>query len=128
AKVLLVNFFIASSLLVMLRTGVKGLYYYFKRISTTAKEKVLIYGSESNSLLIKQALQHSSQDQFNIVGFIDSDRSKVNSYIEQIRVYHIKDLKKIAEKFHVDKLILLNEQLGSKEKQMVIDKCLALNI
>lgn len=126
--VLLVNFFIASSVLVMLRTGVKGMFYYFKRISTPIKERVLIFGSESNSLLIKQALQHSSQDQFNIVGFIDTDRNKVNSYIEQVKVYHIDDLKKLAEKFNVDRLILENEQLGSREKQMVIDKCLALNI
>src|SRR5690606_14650088 len=33
--VLLVNFFIASSVLVMFRTGVKGMFYYFKRISSS---------------------------------------------------------------------------------------------
>lgn len=126
--VLLVSFFITSSVLVMFRTGVKGLFYYFKRISSAPKENVLIFGSESNAILIKQALQHSSQDQFNIIGFIDTDRNKVNSYIEQVKVYHVDDLKKIASKFNVDKLILENEQLGSREKQMVIDKCLALNI
>ncbi len=123
-SVLLVNFFIASSLLIMFRTGVKGIYYYVKRIHTDSKVRVLIYGSDNNAILIKKALQSSSKDNFVIVGFIDTDRNKVNSFIEQIKVYHLKDLRKLKDKRNVEKLILMNEQLGSIEKQVVIDECL----
>ncbi|HSB94499.1 MAG TPA: nucleoside-diphosphate sugar epimerase/dehydratase, partial [Flavitalea sp.] len=126
--VLLVNFFIASSLLIMLRTGVKGLYYYMQRITTNSKVRVLIYGSDNNAILVKKALQSSSKDNFVIVGFIDSDKNKVNSYIEQIRVYHFKDLQKLKEKRNVERLILMNEQLGSAEKQSVIEKCLTTGV
>jgi len=111
--VLLVNFFIASSLLIMFRTGVKGIFYYIKRIHSDSKIKVLIYGSDNNAILVKKALQSSSKDNFIIVGFIDTDRNKVNTYIEQIKVYHMNDLKKLKEKRNVEKLILMNEQLGS---------------
>lgn len=126
--VLLVNFFIASSLLIMFRTGVKGIFYYIKRIHSDSKIKVLIYGSDNNAILVKKALQSSSKDNFIIVGFIDTDRNKVNTYIEQIKVYHMNDLKKLKEKRNVEKLILMNEQLGSVEKQKVIDECLISGI
>ncbi len=126
--VLLVNFFIASSLLIMFRTGVKGVFYYVKRIHSDSKVKVLIYGADNNAILIKKALQSSNKDNFIIVGFIDSNKNRVNSYIEQIKVYHIKDLKKLKEKRNVEKLILMNEQLGTGEKQHVIDECLVNGI
>ena len=54
---LLINFFIASSFLIMLRTMVKETFHYVKRITSTKHEKVIIYGSGSDAMLIKQALE-----------------------------------------------------------------------
>src|SRR5688572_23365956 len=70
SKVLLINFFISSSLLVMLRSSVKGVYYYVKSITSNGKERVLIYGSDSSAVLIKQAIRSGNNDRFIIVGFI----------------------------------------------------------
>lgn len=126
--VLLVNFFISSSLLIMLRTGVKGLYYSLKKISSNKKETVVIYGSDRNAILIKQALQSTTTSQFDIVAFIDTDKNKINSHIEQIPVCHVNQVGKLKRKKNVDKLILLNHQLGSADKQHVIDICLANGI
>ena len=127
-QVLMVNFFVSSSLLIMLRTGVKGLYYYMKRITRDKKETVVIYGSDRNAILIKQALQSSTDSQFMIVGFIDTDKDKINSHIEQIQVYHVNQLAKLKRKKNVEKLILINHQLGKSDKQNVIDICLQLGI
>jgi FlaA1/EpsC-like NDP-sugar epimerase len=126
-KVLLVNFFISSSVLIMLRTAVKESFHYVKRITIPNKEKVLIYGSSSSSILIKQALE-SSGDAFQIVGFVESNNNHVKSYIEQKRVFHISELQKLKDKQQVDKVILMNEQLGNVENKPVIDLCLRLGI
>ena len=61
SKVLLINFFIASSLHIMLRTGVKGIYYQAKHQTTGDQKKVLIYGSDNKAVLIKQALFSGNQ-------------------------------------------------------------------
>jgi FlaA1/EpsC-like NDP-sugar epimerase len=127
-KVLITNFFVSSSLLIMYRTGVKGMYYYIKRIIPYTRESVLIYGSDKNSVIIKHALLSSNEDDFDIVGFIDLDQSKVNSYIEQIKIYHLNELSKLKNKKNIDKLIITNEQLANKETQAVIDCCLNLSI
>lgn len=128
SKVLLVNFFISSSLLIMLRTAVKESFHYAKRLSANRdKEHVLIYGSDRSAVLIKQALE-SNSDAFLIVGFLESNQNKVNSYIEQKKVFHVKELQRLKEKFGVDKLIILNEELGNVEKKTMINQCLRLNI
>ena len=75
-----------------------------QRITTNSKVRVLIYGSDNNAILVKKALQSSSKDNFVIVGFIDTDRNKVNNYIEQIG-YIIQRASKLKEKRNVERLI-----------------------
>ena len=68
--VLLVNFFISSSLLVMLRIGTKSVFFFVKRSSKEKKENVLIYGANSSSILVKEALETSGLGKFVVVGFV----------------------------------------------------------
>jgi FlaA1/EpsC-like NDP-sugar epimerase len=128
AGVLMVNFFIASSLLILLRTVVRGLYYYVKHISTTHKENVLVYGADLEAILIKQAIESSTTNKFVIGGFIETNAACVNSYIQQIRVYGIGAIPELKAKKNIDKLILMNDQLTSHDKKVVIDKCLQAGI
>ena len=126
AKVLLINFFIASSLHIMLRTGVKGIYYQAKHQTTADQKKVLIYGSDNKAVLIKQAL--FSGNQFLFVGFVETDLKKVNSSIQQGKVFHKKDLAKLKANNKIDILIIVNEQLENKNTQDIIEACLKLGI
>ena len=127
-RVLLINFFITSSLLIMLRTAVKEIFHYGKRIATNNRERVIIFGSDSNAILIKQALESSKSDSFVFQGFLDTNTKKINTYIEQKRVYGVKDLDQLKSKNHVEKLIIVNEELGSKGKKEIIEHCLKLGI
>jgi FlaA1/EpsC-like NDP-sugar epimerase len=125
-KVLLINFFIASSLHIMLRTGVKGIYFYVKHHTSSDQKKVLIYGSDNKAVLIKQALLFGNE--FIFVGFIETDLKKVNSSIQQGKVFHKKDLAKLKEKNKVDNLIIVNEQFENKNTQEIIEACFKLGI
>lgn len=126
--VLLINFFIASSLLIMLRIVIKGVYFYVKRARSNHGSRVLIYGSDAKAVLVKQALEASNHGGYYIAGFIDSNGNKVNSNIEQKKIYHIRDLALLKKKLRVDKLVLINEQIGSKEKKDVLEQCLQLGL
>ena len=110
----------------MLRTGVKGIYYYAKHHITGDQKKVLIYGSDNKAVLIKQALL--SGNQFLFVGFIETDLKKVNSSIQQGKVFHKKDLAKLKAKNKIDILIIVNEQLENNNTQNIIEACLKLGI
>lgn len=128
AKILFINFFIASSLLILLRTGIKGMYLFVTQISSSNIDKVLIYGTDPTSILIKQTLESSRYARLKIIGFIDANPNKVNAYIQQIKVYPIAALQKLHEKSKIDKLIMPNNLLTSKEMQPIIDQCLELSI
>lgn len=126
--VLLINFFISSSLLIMVRTLVRGFFYYVKHISSPGKEPVLVYGSDHEAILIKQAVESASRSQFTIAGFVDINPARVNSCIQQKKVYHIKALGTLKARKKISKLVLVNERLSGNEKKIVIGKCLQAGI
>lgn len=126
---MVINFFIATSLLIMVRIVVKNIYFtLMRRVRDVDTVKVLIYGSDQNAVMAKQALENSTESKFVVVGFIDTNRAKLNSYIERKKVYHIKDLMMLKNKYSVDQLVLVKEHLGSKDKKFIVEKCLRLDI
>lgn len=128
AKVLVINFFITTSLLIMLRTTVKEIFHFARRTSNPNKECVVIYGSDSRAILIKRAIEATKMDTFSILGFIDANGKKTNTSIEQKRVYHLSDLQNLKDKFNLQKLIIENEELGQAEKKDIIEQCLKIGI
>lgn len=120
---LFINFFISSTLLVMLRIGVKGVFLYLRNNnSRERKEHVLIFGSNRSSVILKQALENSTNGDFFIVGFIDDDVTKVNRYIEQKKVLDLRNFEIIKDKLKVDKLLVMSEDLKTEEKKQAIEK------
>jgi FlaA1/EpsC-like NDP-sugar epimerase len=126
--VLLVNFFISSSILIMMRIGAKALFYFIKRGNSGDKETVLIYGADSFAILVKQALEVSNAGRFSIAGFVDDNPNKVDKHIQQKRVYHINDIEKLQMRLHIDKLVILSDDLKSEARKTTIEKCVELGI
>ncbi|WP_439881755.1 polysaccharide biosynthesis protein [Pontibacter sp. MBLB2868] len=126
--VLLVNFFVSSGLLIILRLGAKGLFYFIKRSTTGKKVTFLIYGSDGNAILVKDALETSGMGKFIVAGFIDDNPNKVNKHIHQKKVYHVDELEKLQQKVKVDKLVVMSEDLKSEARKRTIESCVELGI
>ncbi|MDO3625957.1 nucleoside-diphosphate sugar epimerase/dehydratase [Mucilaginibacter sp. BT774] len=126
--VLLINFSVSSTLLILLRTTVKSIFFYLTNNTNAKKTIVLIYGSDNNAVLVKQALEASANTNFCVVGFVDDGSKKIDKEIQQVRVYHIDKLGKLKEKYNVDKLIIMNHNLDEHTKKSALENCLALGI
>ena len=126
--VLLINFSVSSTLLILLRTTVKSVFFYLTNNTNAKKTIVLIYGSDNNAVLVKQALEASANTNFCVVGFVDDGSKKIDKEIQQVRVYHIDKLGKLKEKYNVDKLIIMNHNLDEQTKRAALENCLALGI
>ncbi|MCO5935994.1 polysaccharide biosynthesis protein [Mucilaginibacter sp. RB4R14] len=126
--VLLVNFSVSSTLLILLRSAVKSAFNYINNYSSSKKTSVLIYGSDTSAVLVKQALEASAKTNFVIVGFVDADTNKINKEIQQVRVYDINKLAKLKEKRAIDKMIIMNHHLDEQSKKTALEACLALGI
>lgn len=127
--VLLVNFFICTSLLIMFRiVGRTFFYVLLKRLGNKSIKRVLIYGSDKNAVLVKQALESNGDTHYVVKGFVDTVRSRLNSYMEQKKIYHIKDLPRLAKDKNIDELVIVNENLDERDKRVVIERSLRLGI
>jgi len=126
---LFVNFFITASLLVAFRLFAKSVYIILaRRMSNKEIHRVLIYGSDKDAVLVKQALESNRDVNYVVEGFIDTDRSMLNSYLEQKKVYHIKDLARLKRQRNIDELLIVNEGLDARAKKVVIERCIRLGI
>ncbi len=127
---LFLNFFISSSLLVMVRIGVKSLFIFVKsnNVSSSNKECILIYGSDQSSLLLKQALEATNDGTFSVIGFVDYNNHQVNKYLEQKKVFHLKDIERLKSKYKISKLVVTSEDLKNEGKKKAIERCVELGV
>jgi len=126
--IMAVNLSVSSMTLITLRFAVKGFYFYIKNNSGDKKTVVLIYGSDTDAVFVKHALQGSEQANFTIAGFIDDDHHKKNTEIQQTKIYSLKSIEKLKQKYHVEKLVMMNRDLDEKNKKVAMEKCLELGI
>jgi FlaA1/EpsC-like NDP-sugar epimerase len=126
--ILIVNFFINSSLLIIYRTSLKGLHHYLKRMAAVEEENILIYGADNQAILIKHAIESNLENKFKIVGFVEANIGLVNYNIQQTKVYHINDLSSIKYKKDVAKMIIMDDRLSNGDMKLVIEKCLKYGI
>lgn len=127
--VLLVNFFIVSTLLIAFRILAKATFLILiNKMSNRSVHKVLIFGSDQNAVLVKQALNNDPDINYIVEGFISTDRSMLNNYLEQKKVYHIKELSRLKKQKDIQELLITNENLNGREKRVVIERCIRLGI
>ncbi|TKC03685.1 polysaccharide biosynthesis protein [Pedobacter frigoris] len=128
AAMLVINFFISATILIVLRIGVKLLFHQLEELQNNTKEVLLIYGADAASLLIKQGLDSSPERNFNILGFIDDNRDRINKHIEQKKVYHSSSIPLLKSKCSVEKMIVMEDCLDIEGRKKAIEKCLECGI
>lgn len=128
-EIMIMNFFVSSSLLIILRVAVKSLFSYLKEIEPCdKKENILIYGSGTESILVKKALESSKGNTLNVFAFIDDNLDKINKHIEQKHVYHSNSIEALKQKVNIKKMLFIGDDLSLNGKKSTIDKCIEMGI
>lgn len=125
---LLINFFISASILIVMRIGVRFLFHYLKDLEIISKEVLLIYGAERSSLLIKHGLDSSSEKNFKLLGFIDDNPDRIAKRIEQKKVYGSSAILYLKEKYGVEKMIVTEDCIDIQGRTKAIEKCMECGI
>ena len=126
---LLINFFISSTMLIAFRLLAKSTYLVLsRRMGSRTVHRVLIFGSDSNAVLVKQALSSDPNINYLVEGFISADRSMLNTYLEQKKVYHLRDLPRLKKEKKIQEMLISNENLDEREKRVVIERCIRAGI
>ncbi|MEQ7799381.1 nucleoside-diphosphate sugar epimerase/dehydratase [Pedobacter sp. ASV1-7] len=128
-EIMVMNFFVSSSLLIILRIVVKSLFSFIMEIQPCdKKENILIYGSGMESILVKKALDSSKGNTLNVYAFIDDNLDKINKHIEQKHVYHSNSIESLKQKANIKKILFVGDDININGKKNTIDKCIEMGI
>lgn len=129
ADILLVNFFIATCLLLLVRLMVKDL---FKFVAIAAagvrKENVLILGTSKTAILLKNAIDSDTSLGLHVRGFLDTQSDIVNKSIEHISVYPAMSLARLNMRLRIRKVLIPSELSLDESKVSLMNECIKMGI
>jgi FlaA1/EpsC-like NDP-sugar epimerase len=120
-SILAIDFFICLFLMVTMRFLVKSFYESFINEFKPAVG-VLIYGAGYSGLLTKNVIQNDRSINYQVLGFIDDNESKVNKTIEGVHVYSLAEaLDKFVESYEGLQVIMAINNIGLQAKRKISD-------
>jgi FlaA1/EpsC-like NDP-sugar epimerase len=120
-SILLIDFFICLFLMVSLRFLVKSFYESFINEFKPAVG-VLIYGAGYSGLMTKNVIQNDRGINYQVLGFIDDNESKIGKTIEGVRVFsQAEALEKFVESYEGLQVIMAIKNISSKAKRKITD-------
>ena len=120
-SILAIDFFICLFLLVSLRFMVKKFYESFINEFKPAVG-VLIYGAGYSGLLTKNVIQNDRGINYQVLGFIDDNDSKVGKTIEGIRVFKLSEaLDKFVDTYEGLQVIMAIKNINIQAKRKISD-------
>ena len=120
-SILVIDFFICLFLMVSLRFMVKKFYESFINEFKPAVG-VLIYGAGYSGLLTKNVIQNDRGINYQVLGFIDDNESKIGKTIEGIRVFNLAEaLDKFVDTYEGLQVIMAIKNINIQAKKKISD-------
>lgn len=126
-SVLIIDFFVTAFVLSFSRLLLKNIFMEFNNPKKES-DNVLIYGSGELALITKKAFDRNSKTKYRVVGFIDHHNKMKGSKIDGVKVYQLKDLKKILDEKKVSVVIISDKGVSVTRKNYVIETCLSRDV
>ena len=113
----------------LFRFYVKLSFVLFNRLrDEKARKKVLIFGTDSDSVGLGSAITENPNSKFNLVGFINSLNNTRQGRILGCRIYSLSQLDKLNDKIDIDGVIFSDARLKHEENQEFIEELIKRNI
>lgn len=120
-SILVIDFFICLFLMVSLRFFVKSFYESFVNEFKPAVG-VLIYGAGYSGMLTKNVIQNDRGVNYQVLGFIDDNPSKIDKSIEGIRVFSLSEaMEKFVDQYEGLQVIMAINNIGLHAKRKISD-------
>ena len=127
-SIVLIHYLVSIFILIISRYVFKAFY---EVISTEldAITNVLIYGAGDSGIITYGALNRERKGNYQIFGFIDDDKNKVNKKIDRIKIYEFSKInKEFIEKNEINEVIISIQKIKPSKLLEITDKLIALNV
>ncbi|MBQ7901047.1 MAG: polysaccharide biosynthesis protein, partial [Clostridia bacterium] len=127
-KFSLVSMMLATLLIIGSRIAVKYGYMIVKQYvnskNNRGKRNVLIIGAGSAAAVLLNDIKVNEKFNYNVVGLIDDDEKKINSYLNGVKVLGGRnDIVRVCEEYNVREIIVAIATIPAKEKQKILQIC-----
>ncbi|MBL7943382.1 MAG: polysaccharide biosynthesis protein [Flavobacteriales bacterium] len=126
-SIIIIEFLITMSMMIMSRIAVKLLYLELKTPSR-AKRRVVIYGAGEAGVITKRTLERDRRAAVQVIAFIDDDEHKSGKKIEGTTIYHASKAGEIFSSGKADELVLAIEVIDRRKKNAMINLALRHNV
>lgn len=127
-SILIIDYFTSSLFMAGFRVITKILYYEWKT-QTSEKINVIIYGAGESGIITKKTLDQDTGMNYNVVAFVDDNRSKAGGMIDGVNIYHArKRLEALIRSKNVELVIIAIQKISSERKKKIIDTCLSYGV
>lgn len=97
---------------------------YTSADKTDGKYNVLIIGAGDCASSIISEIRKEKGDQYNIIGIIDDNEAKLNSFLNGVKVLgNRNNIIEIVEKENIDQILFAIAKIGGVEKTNILDIC-----
>jgi FlaA1/EpsC-like NDP-sugar epimerase len=126
-SIIAIDFLLTVVLMAAFRLSTKIAYQEWYNPSKN-KTDVIIYGADQFGVVTKRALERDPESKNKVIAFLDINTSNIGKKLEGISIYHPNNLENLVKRNTVEKLIIAKKDIGSEEKQDIIENCLQDNI
>ncbi len=124
---IVIDFFLLSFIMIFSRVAVKGLYWKYLSNNQTHKN-IIILGSFSSGLMIKQTLERDMHMDIDVIAFLISNKKDVKKVIDGTPIYHYSAFDNIIKKEDINLLLIAEGEIDNDVKTDLLNKAVQNNI
>ena len=129
---ILLYMFFSFTFMLFFRIAVKEAYQYLKAVTTgKLKKRVVILGTDDQTISLGKALTTESNLPYKLVGFITENQINKNLKILNKPVFSVpitttsNEFTELLAQHNLDGVLIVSESLNIKEKNQIVEACLA---
>lgn len=128
-SVVLINFFINTSLLLSYRLIVKWTFKYYNNFKAVNRARAVIYYTGHSSLVLRRAISDNPDSDIRITAFL-TDRNIHGKSLEGLPVYgfHRNEMYKLVKNAKASLLLIPDEHIAPAVLNDLVEACMELNI
>lgn len=124
---IIIDFILLSFSLTFSRVIVKGLYWKYLSSNET-RQRVVIFGSFSSGIVIKQTIERDMNMSVDVVAFLVENKKDVKKVIDGTPVFHYSAFSNIIEKEDINLLLLAEGEVNNDIKTALLNEAVHKNI
>lgn len=102
--------------------------FYSARKNNKNLIKIIIYGTDANSIYVAKALQLETPSRFKILGFVDKNNQNASKRMLDLPIFILrKRLPILMRTVGAEGIILADRSLSKQEQIVIVDQCLEFN-